>query len=110
MSLENLLMMRHEILLTIAALLVLSAEIFTGDNGKKHLSIFSVILFALITAAGFLPVKSGILFGGMYVSSPVTVLMKNIINIGALIVFIQSVSWLGKEENTSSFSSPRWPV
>ncbi|HVN59509.1 MAG TPA: NADH-quinone oxidoreductase subunit N [Bacteroidales bacterium] len=96
--------MRHELLLTLAALLVLSAEIFTGPHGKKQIGIFSVILFALITAAGFLPVKYGTLFGGMYVASATTVLMKNIINIGALLVFVQSVSWLGKEENRERIS------
>jgi NADH-quinone oxidoreductase subunit N len=40
----------------------------------------------------------------MYVTSSVTILMKNIINIGALLVFIQSATWLGKSENSERIS------
>jgi NADH-quinone oxidoreductase subunit N len=40
----------------------------------------------------------------MYVSSQVTTLMKNILNIGVLIVLIQSVTWLSKEENSGKIS------
>jgi len=59
---------------------------------------------ALITLAGFIPGESGTLFGGMYVTSGTRILMKNILNIGALLVFIQSVTWLKKEENTEKIS------
>jgi NADH-quinone oxidoreductase subunit N len=104
MSLNNLLLMRHELLLTVAALLVLIADIFTDPAKKKPISTFSIVLFALITAAGFLPSAAGSLFGGMYVTSPTTVLMKNIINIGALLVFIQSAAWIRKDENSERVS------
>jgi NADH-quinone oxidoreductase subunit N len=40
----------------------------------------------------------------MYVSSGTRLLMKNILNIGALLVFIQSVTWLNKEENSEKIS------
>lgn len=104
MSLDNLFLMRHELLLTIAALLVLVAEIFTDPAKKKAISVFSIVLFAAITVAGFIPSQAGSLFGGMYVTSPTTILMKNIINIGALLVFIQSAAWLGKAENAERIS------
>jgi NADH-quinone oxidoreductase subunit N len=104
MSLDNLLLMRHELLLIVAALLVLIAEIFMDPAKKKLISMFSIVLFATITTAGFLPTQAGSLFGGMYVTSPVTVLMKNILNIGALLVFIQSAAWIGKEENSERIS------
>ncbi|MFH0865981.1 MAG: NADH-quinone oxidoreductase subunit N, partial [Bacteroidota bacterium] len=44
------------------------------------------------------------LFGGMYVVSNLSALMKNILNIGVLIVFIQSYNWLGEEENKIKIS------
>ena len=40
----------------------------------------------------------------MYVSSEIRILMKNILNIGVLLVFIQSVTWLKKEENSEKIS------
>jgi NADH-quinone oxidoreductase subunit N len=104
MSLENLSIMRHELLLIAAALLVLMAEIFWNPSKKNSISIFSIILFAIITIAGFLPSPAGEIFGGMYVVDSTRLLMKNILNVGVLIVLIQSVTWLNKEENTDKIS------
>lgn len=104
MSLEKFSLMRHELLLIAAALLVLMAEIFWNPGKKRSISLFSIILFAIITAVGFLPSPTGSLFGGMYETSALRILMKNILNIGALLVFIQSVTWLKKEENSEKIS------
>ncbi len=99
MSLETFFVMRHELLLIAVALLVLIAEIFWNDEKKEHLSYFPIILMGIITIAGFLPARPGSLFGGMYITSATTILMKNILNIGVFIVFIQSAGWLEKTEN-----------
>jgi NADH-quinone oxidoreductase subunit N len=104
MSIGTFSIMRHELLLIAAALLVLMAEIFRDADKKSSISLFSCILFGIITLAGFLPSPAGTLFGGMYVSSGTTLLMKNILNIGVLLVFIQSVSWLKKDENSEKIS------
>jgi NADH-quinone oxidoreductase subunit N len=104
MSLSTFLIMRHELLLSVAALLVLIAEIFWNPEKKQGISLFSIILLGVITIIGFLPATTGPLFGGMYVSSGTRLLMKNILNIGALLVFIQSVTWLKKEENHEKVS------
>jgi NADH-quinone oxidoreductase subunit N len=104
MSLVNFSIMRHELLLIAAALLVLMAEIFWNPAKKNSISIFSIILFAVITIAGFIPSPSGTIFGGMYVADSTRLLMKNILNIGVLLVFIQSVTWLNKEENSDKVS------
>jgi len=99
MGLEQYLLMRNELLLTLITLIILIAEIsLKGENSQK-LRLFSIILFFIVTVIGFLPSQEGSLFGGMYQSNGLTTLMKNILNIGVLIVFIQSYTWLGKEEN-----------
>jgi NADH-quinone oxidoreductase subunit N len=104
MSLSTFLIMRHELLLIAAALSVLVAEIFWNPVKKKSISLFSVIILGVITIIGFLPSSTGPLFGGMYVASGTRLLMKNILNIGALLVFVQSVTWLNKEENSEKIS------
>jgi len=104
MSLGTFLIMRHELLLIAAALTVLIAEIFWNPNKKGSISLFSIIIFGVITIVGFIPSPEGPIFGGMYVSSGTRLLMKNILNIGALLVFIQSVTWLNKEENSEKIS------
>jgi len=99
MSLENFLMMRHELVLTLAFLIILIAEVFTSDNTKEKFRSFGIVLFALVTVTGFLPAPEGTLFGGMYLAGGTTTLMKNILNIGTLIVLMQSYTWLGRPEN-----------
>ncbi len=104
MSLVTFSIMRHELLLTAAALVVLIAEIFCKPERRKNISTLAIIVFALVTAAGFLPAHTGNLFGNMYVTSATQVLMKNVLNIGAFLVFLQSVTWLRKEENSEKVS------
>lgn len=100
MSLENLLLMRNELLLLLAFIVVLIAEVFTAEDRKENIRLIVVVLFSAVTAAGFLPAGEGSIFGGMFVENSTTALMKNILNIGTLIVFIQSYSWLGRAENS----------
>lgn len=104
MSISTFLIMRHELLLIAAALSVLIAEIFWNPDKKSGITLFSIVIFGAITILGFIPSPSGSLFGGMYLASGTTLLMKNILNIGALLVFIQSVTWLKKEENSEKIS------
>ena len=104
MNLTKFLLMRHELLLTIAVVFVLMAEIFQDPAKKRMINLYSVVLFTIITFAGFFPSPSGSLFGGMYVASGLRLLMKNILNIGVLLVLIQAVTWLRKEENQEKIS------
>lgn len=99
MSLESLTIMRHELLLTLAFLVILLTEVFTGEKRKERVRGLAVIIFAVVTAVGFLPLPEGSIFGDMFRATRTTSLMKNILNIGTLIVFIQSYSWLGRPEN-----------
>jgi NADH-quinone oxidoreductase subunit N len=96
--------MRHELLLIAAVLLVLMAEIFVHPSKKTEIGYFIIILMALITVIGFLPAETGSLFGGMYISDGTRLIMKNVLNIGVLLVTIQSMEWIRKEENKERLS------
>lgn len=100
MSLSNLFLMRHELLLTVAMLIILIAEIFTDQHSKKRIIGFSVILTGLVTSIGFLPSGYGDLFGGMYQTDALRIFMKNVLNIALLIVVLQSAQWLGGANNS----------
>lgn len=104
MSPEKFLIMRHELLLTIAALLVLIVEVFSHPHKKGKVITLSAICFGIITVLGFLPSPDGELFGGMYVTNAGRLMMKNILNIGVLLVFLQSADWLRKDENSEKIS------
>jgi NADH-quinone oxidoreductase subunit N len=99
MGLEKYLLMRHELILTLITLIILIAELSVKDENGRKLRPFSIILLFIATVIGFFPMDSGSLFGGMYQTSGIIVMMKNVLNIGVLIVFIQSYTWLGNDEN-----------
>ena len=98
------LIMRNELLLVAVMVILLLIEIFLPQDKKHKIINPTIILLAIVTAAGFFPCPTGNLFGGMYQTSPLIQTLKNILNIGALIVFIQSVEWLKKEENKEKIS------
>lgn len=102
MTISDFLIMRHELLLTAVIVLLLIREIFSG---KEHSNIvFPIFLFLIVTLAGFVPSEGGSLFGGMYQADPIRILMKNILNIGMLIILFQSVAYLSRPENKEKSS------
>ncbi len=104
MYLGQFLLMRHELLLTIAVVAVLIAELVVNDASKNKIISFATGLFALISFAGFIPGATGTLFGGSFQSSELTSFMKNILNLAVLIIFLQSEGWLKREENNDKIS------
>ena len=97
MSFENFLLMRQELVLVAVVLIVLIAEIFTSKEQKGIISPLAISLFSIHTIIGFMPLQEGSLFGGMYNTSALINTMKNILNIGVLIILIQSYYWLNQE-------------
>ena len=98
------LIMRHELLLVLITVILLVIEIFLPANRKQKIILPALILFGAVMIMGFIPGPTGSLFGGMYITTPLTLLMKNILTIGVFIVFLQSVDWLKKEENREKIS------
>ncbi|TRZ75167.1 MAG: NADH-quinone oxidoreductase subunit N [Bacteroidetes bacterium] len=98
MNYRPMLIMRHELLLVAITVILLLVEIFLPQDKKHKIILPAILLMALVTIIGFIPGPTGVLFGGMYGTSPLILLMKNILNIGVLIIFTQSVSWLKLEK------------
>ncbi len=98
------LIMRHELLLIAITVILLLVEIFLPAGKKQQIILPALLLMAAVTIVGFLPATPGELFGGMYRSTPLNVMVKNILNVGVLIVFIQSVDWLKQEQNREKIS------
>ncbi len=103
MTLESFLLMRQELILLAIILLLVIGEIFS--NNKKGLVSFGIILFAIHTVIGFLPMDNGTLFGGMFRTTTLIHLFKNILNVGVLIILLQSADWINEKivkENKST--------
>lgn len=99
MNFESLLLMRHELVLLLLIVVLLIAEIGTNDSQKSIISPLAILLFFAHTVIGFLPLSQGSLFGGMFNSYPIVNTMKSILNIGVLIILLQSHKWLSAPEN-----------
>ena len=96
--------MRHELILVCLVLLVLIIDLNLKISQKHRIIPIAIGLFFIHTVVGFLPAQTGVLFGGMYHTDGLTILMKNILNVGVLIILFQSVTWLKKEENGEKIS------
>ncbi|NPA67851.1 MAG: NADH-quinone oxidoreductase subunit N [Chlorobi bacterium] len=97
MNLNNMLLMRHELILTTVILILIIADIFTADKNKKSVNYIALGLFALHTVIGFIPLKTGTLFGGMFVTDPMVYGFKNILNTGVLLIILLAISWVNKK-------------
>ena len=98
--------MGQEISLIVIFLIMFCYDIIASGKGRQYLYPVACFLFAVHTAIGFLPMSGGIAFGGMYQSSSITILMKNVLNIATLLIFLQSYTWLkskGTEHRLGEF-------
>jgi NADH-quinone oxidoreductase subunit N len=101
MDFSNFLIMHHELgLLAIFVALLFFDIIASGTKAMRWFRPVTITLVALLTVWGFFPSAEGTAFGGMYFASPLTSLMKNVLNIATLIVLMQAGGWLRKPENT----------
>lgn len=91
--------MWQEIGLLIVFLLAFFYDTFAPKRALGALGTLTCIFFAALTVLGFCPCLAAdtSVFGGMYQTSDAIVTIKNILNIGTLIVLIQSVTWANSE-------------
>lgn len=104
MNINDFFLMRHELVLVIIALLLLMVDLGLKPANKRKILPVAIVLFLIHTLIGFLPNESGILFGGMFQTSPLILMMKNVLNIGVFIILLQSYGWLIKDENKEKMS------
>ena len=99
MDYSQFLALKQEIGLLIVFLLVFLYDTFCSPRSAKAVPMIATVLMGVLVAWGFCPVVKApeTAFAGMYVTSPVMVAIKNILNVGALIVLIQSIKWANSE-------------
>lgn len=101
MDYSQFLVMKQEICLLVVFLLVFLNDIFLPRRAQQGIGAIACLLFGLFTVFGFFPQVIGAgsvsAFAGMYETSPVIVNIKNILNLGVLIVMVQSLKWTSSE-------------
>jgi len=99
MDYSQFLALKQEIGLLIVFLLVFLTDTFAGKKSSRAVPYIACVWMLAQTAYGFFLSHSQAVeaFSGMYVTTPVIVAIKNILNVGALIVLIQSIKWANSE-------------
>lgn len=109
MDYSQFLAMKQEIGLLIVFLLVFLYDLFaprkvvnvaTGEKAVTGTTGLTIALFAVYTVYCFfcaMPSGHESVFGGMYATSPACATIKNILNVGTLIVLIQAAKWTQSE-------------
>jgi NADH-quinone oxidoreductase subunit N len=94
MNLNSFIAMRQEIFLLIIILLLIVGEIFVNKNKKGSLVHLALFLFGIYTIIGFFAIEETSLFGGMFRTNTLIHFFKNALNVGVLIVLLQSADWI----------------
>ena len=86
--------MRHEILLLAIILLLIVGEIFIPKHKKGSIVHLALFLFGIHTVVGFLAIDESSLFGGMFQTNNLIHFFKNTLNVGVLVLLLQSADWI----------------
>ena len=94
MNIDSFLLMRQEILLLAVIVVLVLAEIFMPQRKKGNSVHLALFLFGIHTIIGFLSTNYGSLFGGMFHTNALIQFFKNVLNVGVLILLLQSADWI----------------
>ncbi len=94
MDLNSFIAMRQEILLLAILLLLIVGEIFIHKDKKGSIVHLALFLFGIHTIIGFFAIEESSLFGGMFRTNTLIHFFKNALNVGVLIVLLQSADWI----------------
>ena len=101
MDYSQFLSMPQEIGLLVVFLFVFLYDTFASKKVQNALPVLTCLVFGIFTIANFFfNANIGTIFGGMFENTPATIAIKTILNIGVLIVLIQSVKWANSEYMT----------
>ena len=99
---EFLLLMKHELVLTVLIFLLLFIRIGKGMKNESLLSLIQVLLLVSLLI-GFFFNKQGVLFNGMFQSTPLLVTEKNILSLGVYLISLLCAGWLKKSPHLPEF-------
>ena len=97
MDYSQFLMMPQELGLLVVFLLVFLFDTFMPKKSLGALPVFTSVIFGAFTLANYFMLTRGTAFSGMFETTASTFTMKAILNIGMLIVLVQSIKWSNSE-------------
>ncbi len=107
MDFSQFLSMQAELSLLAVIVVLFIADLFMSGDDKEQKGIYNtplpVILLAAHTLVNLVPTLSGdtatSAFGGMYVTTAMSGIVKTVLSIGTLITFLMAHGWMKRQEN-----------
>jgi NADH-quinone oxidoreductase subunit N len=99
MDLSNYLLMKHELSLVAVFFILMIYDLFASENAKKYFFPISCGLFLIHTILGFFFQDNATAFAGMFVAGPAQALVKNVLNVGLFLIFLQAKTWLSSQHS-----------
>src|SRR5678809_1735709 len=98
---EFLILMKQELVITLIIFILLFVKL--GKEATKNETLINLvnILLTLNVISGFLFQQSGTLFGDMFRTTELFTFEKNLLNLGTLIISLQSYNWLKGHKHVS---------
>lgn len=99
---DLIIIMKQELLLTIIIFVLLTLKVGKDMGNERMLNLVNFLLMVNFLAGFFFP-KEGMLFNEMYHTNQLIILEKNILNLGTLIISLQSYTWLKNHQHVAEF-------
>jgi NADH-quinone oxidoreductase subunit N len=100
---DFLILMKQELVITLIIFVLLFVKLGKEETKNETLINLVNILLALNLASGFLFRQSGTLFGDMFRTTELFTFEKNLLNLGTLIISLQSYNWLKEHKHVPEF-------
>ncbi len=98
MDLSNYLLMKQEMSLMVVFLILFVFDLVATEKAKSLFQPLGILLFLAHTVYCFLPMTTGYSFAGMYELGKTEIWVKNILNVGVLLMLLQTNGWLSGSE------------
>lgn len=100
---EFLILMKQELVITFIIFVLLFIKLAKQETKNEMLISFVNIVLTLNLISGFFMIREGNLFGDMFHTSELLTLEKNLLNLGTLIISLQSYNWLKDHKHVPEF-------
>ena len=102
MVLNDFILMKQELILLFIIFILLILKVGKDRSNEALLKLTNGLLLLNVIAGFFMPAE-GTLFNDMFRTNGLIILEKNILNIGTLLISMQSYSWLKTHKHLSEF-------
>jgi NADH-quinone oxidoreductase subunit N len=95
--------MKQELMITIIIFILLFLKLGNREIRNEALINFVNVLLFINLASGFFRIQEGSLFGDMFYTNELLTFEKNLLNLGTLIISLQSYNWLREHKHVTEF-------